>query len=176
MELTRRDALVALAGGVGISAVAGGTAERLSGSSDASLDGVYIERLQAVATVVYPSEVDATNEFLETYVLGRIEEREGYRDGMVGGIDALVGESRRRYGKPMTALPESDLNRLLREMGVGTAYPVPEGTVPERIRYYVVNDLLYALYTTPVGGRLAGYENPDGYPGGTETYQRGPDE
>lgn len=175
MKLTRRDALVALLGGTAATATIGGGAEFLDRPTDRSLEEAYVERLRAVAEVVYPSEVDASPEFVESYVFGRIADREEYRDGVVGALDAVESASQHRYREPMTALTESDVDDLLREMGVATAYPVPGGTTPERVRYYVVNDLLYALYASPVGGRLVGYENPDGYPGGTEAYQRGPD-
>jgi hypothetical protein len=42
------------------------------------------------------------------------------------------------------------------------------------VRYYVVNELLYALYTSPTGGELVGIENPQGHPGGHESYQHEP--
>ncbi|NHN46535.1 gluconate 2-dehydrogenase subunit 3 family protein [Halostella sp. JP-L12] len=175
MELTRRDALIALFGGTGATAVVGGGADLLNQPADASIEDVHVDRLQAVAAVLYPSAVDATQEFVETYVLGRITDRESYRQGVVDALTEIESASQRRHGQSVTALSESNVDGLLRAMGVATAYPVPDGTIPEQVRYYVVNDLLYALYTTPVGGRLVGYENPDGYPGGTDAYQRGPD-
>ncbi|MEA5408870.1 hypothetical protein VB773_15715 [Haloarculaceae archaeon H-GB2-1] len=55
-----------------------------------------------------------------------------------------------------------------------TAEPNPDGTTAERVRYYLVNEPLYALYASPTGGTLVGIENPQGHPGGTESYQRGP--
>jgi len=172
MRLTRRDALVALAGGAGATAAAGTVVDRLD-AGRASLEEDRVARLGAVAEVVYPSEVDVTREFLETYVVGRSRDRPDYRDGVGDAVDALQRAARREYGHGLIGLGESRLDRLLRERGVDAAAPVPDGTVAERVRYYVVNDLLYALYTTPVGGRLVGYENPDGYPGGREAYQRG---
>jgi hypothetical protein len=42
------------------------------------------------------------------------------------------------------------------------------------VRHLVVNDLLYALYASPTGARLAGLENPPGHPGGIESYREGP--
>ncbi|PSQ18424.1 hypothetical protein BRC99_00075 [Halobacteriales archaeon QS_7_69_60] len=57
---------------------------------------------------------------------------------------------------------------------VDTAAEVPDGSTAERVRYYVVNDLLMALYASPTGGELVGLENPRGHPGGTDSYQRGP--
>jgi hypothetical protein len=59
-------------------------------------------------------------------------------------------------------------------MGVHTADEDPDGTTAERIRFYVVNELLFALYASPAGGRLVGIENPQGHPGGAESYRRGP--
>ena len=63
-------------------------------------------------------------------------------------------------------------DRLLRGIGVETADPVPDGTLTERVRFYLVNDLLFAFYASPTGGRLVGIENPIGHPGGIESYQR----
>jgi hypothetical protein len=63
---------------------------------------------------------------------------------------------------------------VLDEMGVDTADPDPEGPDPARVRFYVVNDLLFALYASPTGGELVGIENPQGHPGGTDSYRRGP--
>jgi len=164
--------MIALAAGAGATTAAGSVADSL-GSGAGRLDADRVDRLKAVADVVYPSEVDASREFLETYVVGRSEGRDDYRAGMVEAVDALAREGHREYGRGLSGLTEPQLDRLLRQMGVDDASPVPDGTVAERVRYYVVNDLLYALYTTPVGGRLVGHENPDGYPGGTEAYQRG---
>jgi len=59
-------------------------------------------------------------------------------------------------------------------MSVDTADPVPDGDDVERVRYYVVNELLFALYSSPTGGELVGLENPRGNPGGLASYQRGP--
>jgi len=50
----------------------------------------------------------------------------------------------------------------------------PDGTAAERVRFFVVNELLLALYASPTGGELVGIENPQGYAGGAESYQRGP--
>lgn len=177
MELTRRDALVALAGGAGVVGGGGGATKFAADwqSSDHTLDDRDVRQLTAVARVLYPSEVGVSREFVETYVLGRIAGREAHQEGVTAALDALRRESRRSHGTAVAALDEPTLEHLLREMGVDEVYPVPDGTDVERIKYYLVNDLLYALYTTPVGGRLVGYENPDGYPGGLDAYQRGPE-
>ena len=47
----------------------------------------------------------------------------------------------------------------------------------DRVRFFVVNELLFALYSSPTGGSLVGIENPVGHPGGTESYQHaGPED
>jgi hypothetical protein len=71
-------------------------------------------------------------------------------------------------------LSEEAGDEALREMGVHTAEPDPAGTTAERVRYYLVNEVLYALYASPKGGELVGIENPQGYPGGANSYQQGP--
>jgi hypothetical protein len=170
MELTRRDALVAL--GVGGAATAGAYAVTRLDNQDTASDTV--ERLRPVAEVVYPSEVDVTRDFLETYVVGRVETRDGYLDGVTDALDSLDGYARRFRDESFSDAPLDARDSLLRYMGVDEAEPDPDGAEAERVRYYVVNELQYALYTSPVGGRLVGIENPVGYPGGGDTYRRGP--
>ncbi|MFP4188543.1 MAG: twin-arginine translocation signal domain-containing protein, partial [Halobacteriales archaeon] len=79
MELTRRDALVAL--GVA-GAATGGGAYAVSRLDDQDGARSVVDRLAPVAEVVYPSEVDVTRDFLETYVVGRVDDRDGYIDGV----------------------------------------------------------------------------------------------
>jgi hypothetical protein len=59
-------------------------------------------------------------------------------------------------------------------MGADTVDPDPDGGDVARVRYYVVNELLFALYASPTGAELLGLENPQGHPGGLASYQRGP--
>jgi len=176
MELSRRDALVAVATSVAGVATAGELADRLgSDGSTGELDGV-LSRLDAVAEVVYPSQIRTTESYLRTYLLGYEYDREGYVERTGEALDELDRAGRRRFGEPIVDLSPSKRDELLRRLGVDRVPPDPEGTAVERIRYYVVNQLLFTLYTTPTGGRLLGNENPPGYPGGREAYQRGPDD
>jgi hypothetical protein len=78
------------------------------------------------------------------------------------------------HGAPFPELSPPTRDQLLRELGTHTADERPDGTTAERVRYYVVNELLLALYSSPTGGELVGIENPQGHPGGIESYQRGP--
>lgn len=168
MELTRRDALVAL--GV----AAGGAGYAVTRLDDEEGARRTVERLAPAAEVVYPSEVEVTDEFLETYVVGRVEGREGYLDGVTDALDSLDSYARSLRDEGFGDAPPDARDSLLRYMGVDEAEPDPEGTEAERVRYYVVNELQYAVYTTPVGGRLVGIENPVGHPGGLGSYRRGP--
>ena len=188
MELTRRDAVAALAA-VGAT-VGGGVlagrfeppraddgAEHDSGDStdsdgDVSLSTDLLDLLDAVAEVVYPDGVDNRRAFVDSYVVGRVAERPTYREGLREAAAQLDAVARDWHDAPYADLDADTRDRLLRELGVETADPDPEGPITDRIRFYVVNDLLFAFYSSPTGGRLVGIENPIGHPGGIESYQR----
>lgn len=173
MELTRRDAVAALAvSGIGSIATLGASELHSEAADDQGpFTNGDLRTLVAVAEVVYPSVVDATPEFVETYM-------QGLDDRNKTAVSASVGElnrfSRRRRGTPFYKVASvSDRDSLLRTLGVDRVEPVPDGTVPERLRYHVVNELLYALFTNPKGSLLFGIENPVGYPGGFAPYREG---
>jgi hypothetical protein len=183
MELTRRDAAAALAalaaaGGVGVGIDRLGQRRQGGGDSDGdageSFDEARLrETFVAAAGVVYPSEVSGIEEFVGAFLDGRLQ-REAHAEGLYTAAEELDERARSWYDDRFAALSAADRDSVLREAGADTAEEHPEGTTPERIRYYVVNELLLALYTSPTGGKLVGIENPQGYPGGTESYQRGP--
>ena len=175
MELTRRDALAALTS-TGIVVGAGAAAlsqERLADQRAAP--EVDVETLAAVAEVLYPSEVTGVREFVETYVAGRTAGRPDYRDGMADALAVVDDRAESWFGGAFATLPRADRDATLRQLGADAIEPDPEGRPPAKVRYYVVNELLYAFYTSPTGGALVGTENPIGHPGGTASYRRGPD-
>ncbi len=178
MELTRRDVVAALAAaGVGSTA---GCADRLEGlRGDGSTDGApvgdhEVATLVALADVVYPSDVDDVEGFVRDYSAVRVREDESYARGVADAVAALDDYVSEWHAEPYASLPADDRSDLLDHMGVGTADPSADGAASERVRYYLVNELLYAFYASPTGAGLAGLENPPGYPGGHESYQRGP--
>jgi hypothetical protein len=192
MRLSRRDALAALAGvgavggGVGIvelaargPPVAGDDAGAVDTTSDdaasAGLDEDARAVLVAAAEVLYPSAVTGHEAFVETYVNGRVSDDPDHRAGLLSAVAELDAIARDWHGDGYADLARETRDRLLRDLGVDVADPDPDGPISSRLRWYVVNDLLYAFYTSPTGGRLVGTENPTGYPGGTESYQRGPE-
>ncbi|MFC7080400.1 gluconate 2-dehydrogenase subunit 3 family protein [Halorussus caseinilyticus] len=172
MELTRRDALAALAAG----GVAVGTGAVLTGNpfADDPSPEDRMASLLSLAEVVYPSPVSGVEEFVRTYALGRVEDRPEYREGVVAALSTLDEYARTWHDDDFRELDAETRESVLDQMGVDTASPDPEGSDPARVRYFLVNELLYALYTSPTGGRLVGIENPQGHPGGTGSYRRGP--
>ena len=173
MQLTRRDAVAALAAG-GFSAMLVGNSGSVEdgpgaeSSSEVTLSDDDIETLMAATEFVYPSEVDAAMSFVRTYtnVMGTERTR-----GMQESLNIVDSAARRTFGKEFRALPVEKREALFRRLNVGSVDPKMDGGDAERIRYYVVNGLLYALFTTPKGSQLFGIENPIGYPGGHESYQ-----
>jgi len=177
MELTRRDAVAALvAGGAVVAGAAtlGDSPEPGDAPTDpaADLDEELLRTLTAAAEMLYPSEVDGHRAFVERYVLGRIEAREQYRAGVAEAAAELDAVARDWEDAAFASLSRDARDELLRSLGVDTADPDPNGPISERIRRFVVNELLFAFYASPTGGRLVGIENPVGHPGGTESYQR----
>ena len=131
-----------------------------------------LRTLTATAEVLYPSDVEGHRAFVERYVLGRIEARDDYRADVAEAAAELDAVARDWEDAPFASLSRDARDDLLRSLGVDTADPDPDGPISERIRRFVVNELLFAFYASPTGGRLVGVENPVGYPGGTESYQR----
>ncbi|SFR73888.1 Gluconate 2-dehydrogenase subunit 3 [Halogeometricum rufum] len=173
MKLTRRDALGSLlAGGVGAAGAALFPAsDRRRADGERTLTDADVRALTAVAETVYPTEVLPTDEFVANYVGGLPEPRAGIVADTVRSLDAYA---RREFGAPLASLSRDERDSVLRSMGVDRTGSDPEGTLPERVRYYVVNQLLYGLYSSPRGSSLVGIRNPVGYPGGYESYQRPP--
>lgn len=172
MELSRRDAIAAL-GALG--ATVGAGAALTLDALDADDFGEHErDTLVALAEVVYPSAVEGVPGFVEAYVVGRVRDRPEHRAGVVAAVASLDELATDWFGAPVVDLDAEQRDRLLREAGLDAADPDPAGDTAERLRYYLVNDLLFALYSSPTGGELVGIENPQGHPGGTTSYQRGP--
>ncbi|MFC6730932.1 gluconate 2-dehydrogenase subunit 3 family protein, partial [Natronoarchaeum mannanilyticum] len=140
-----------------------------AGPGDAEIE----ETLVAAAEVVYPSEVTGVEEFVGTFLSGRLD-REDHGAGMARAVAELDQLANSWYGGRFAALDPGDRDDFLRELGADSAEENPDGTTAERVRYYVVNEVLLALYSSPTGGELVGIENPQGHPGGQASYQRGP--
>lgn len=174
MELTRRDALAAL----GAAGVAGAGALALSSDAfDESASGLAdddLETMVAAAEVLYPSAVDGVPEFVESYVRGRAAADGDWAGAVADAVAYLDDYAGAWYDSSFASVAPANREDALRGMGADTVDSDPDGGPVERVRYYVVNELLFALYASPTGGELVGLENPQGHPGGTGSYQRGP--
>lgn len=181
MRLTRRDALAALSA-AGLAVGGGGVypsvdeprPDPAEGDSDRAIDAATVPTLVAVAEVLYPSDVENIEDFLTRYIRGQARDRREHADGIVEAVGYLDAYAAAFYDDRFSALDPPVRDEALRRMNADTAEPVPDGSPVERVRYYVVNELLFALYATPTGGELVGLENPQGHPGGLASYQRGP--
>lgn len=192
MELTRRDALAVLATsgvtvGAGVAldwdALREGTpsSNHATGAADGSTADApdapiaFTERetetLVALARTLYPTSVTGVPDFVETYVVGRVRDRPAYADGLKTSLATLDEYATEWFSGEYRTLSPTDREALLRQMGLASVAPGRAGSAPERLRYYLVNELLYALYSSPRGGTLVGIENPIGYPGGIESYR-----
>jgi hypothetical protein len=195
MELTRRDALAAIVGvgvGVGGGGVAlsithskpGGEASRSASAADGGkgkgADEELLATFVAVARAIYPDTLNGIEEFVRTYVTNRFgpdgEKAESRRTATLETARELDALAATRRDASVVDLDPTAIDALLREIGADVAEPDPSGTIAERLRFYVVNELHYALYTSPTGGTLVGIENPIGHPGGARSYERGPSE
>lgn len=188
MELSRRDVLSALSA-ASAGAVAGcsaPTSEDGAGATDgdtgdtdgddvtATVDDHDVDTLVALGKAVYPSGVEGVEGFVREYSAERVRRDPAYEAGVVDAVARLDEYVSQFYSEPYADLSRSERLAVLEQLSVDDANPVPDGEDRERIRYYLVNELLYAFYATPTGASLAGLENPPGHPGGTASYQRGP--
>jgi hypothetical protein len=176
MELSRRDALAALvAAGVGATAGCSALApDDRTADEEPPVGDDELATLVAVAEVVYPSAVSGVPEFVRTYTGGRVDDDGAYARGVAEAVGRLDGHATEFYDDRYAALSPATRRDALDSMSVDVADPVPDGTPAERVRHYVVDELLYALYTSPTGAGLAGLENPPGHPGGTTSYREPP--
>ena len=178
MRLNRRDVLAALSA----AGVALGAGSALLASSDAAddeddrdpVDEHALTTLVAAAHVLYPSEVEGVGAFVARYVRGRASDRPDHAAGMAEAAAYLDDYAEAWHGRRFASLEPAERDDALRRMNADVAKPDPEGSDVERVRHFVVDELLFALFSTPTGGELVGIENPPGHPGGLASYQRGP--
>jgi hypothetical protein len=176
MRLTRRDAVAALAA-AGV-AVGGGSAllgETDDESSESPLTADVMKTLVAAAEVLYPSAVDDIELFVTRYIQPRAAADSERAAAIADSVAYLDEYTDAWYETTFVSLSQPDRSEALNLMGADAADPVPAGSDVEQVRYYIVNELLFALYSSPTGGKLVGLENPRGNAGGLSSYQRGPE-
>jgi hypothetical protein len=147
--------------------------ETRSGTHPASQ--YHIDVMTAIARAVYPSTVSVESSFIESRVFGRVEPEPSHFEKLMTAIESVDSHARARFGGGITDISAGRRRKVLQSMGVTTVHPTADGTTAEQIRFYLINDLLYVLFTSPAGGELMGIDNPPGHPGGREAYRRGPE-
>lgn len=114
-----------------------------------------VDTMTAVAEAVSPERVAVTEAFVDTYIRGRRRS-----DPHVGqrreALTVLDDRAEHDHDAPFAALSVGRRRDVLYSLGVDDARANPEGAVAERIRHYVVRDLLFALYVSPAGADLIG--------------------
>jgi len=181
MNQTRRQTLLTL-GGAAVGAGSYGYGSHLltgeppfTGQSDGESPSRYhSDAILAVAEAVYPSSVSVDRSFVENYVFGRVEPQPDHFEHVLAAVEAVDDYAQARFGNRITELPADRRRQVLQSMGATEVHPTPDGTTAERVRFYLVNDLLYALLTSPASSDLTGIDNPPGYPGGRDAYQQAP--
>lgn len=167
MELTEDDAMAALwAAGVEPAAVE---------QTSADPEDVPTRTLMSLAETLYPSAVEVTTEFIETYLSGRLEADETDRERLIEGAEILNYWAGLAFGRPFPTLDRHERARLLDEdMGVGLEEPLPEGSEIERLRYHTVDELVFAFYASPTGKSFASKETALIGTSARATYRPGP--
>ncbi|ELZ83171.1 hypothetical protein C453_14236 [Haloferax elongans ATCC BAA-1513] len=170
--LTRRDALItfAAAGAVAVGVV--GAQRPLQPNDPGTLEDRDVQTMLAVAEVVLPSVVTVESGFVTTYFRRTGDDRARELKRALAELDR---ESRREFGRHFADLSVETRDEYLKDLAVDRVPSDPTGDTAARLRYYIVDALLYALYSSPKGSKLLGIENPTGYPGGYDDYQRKPE-
>lgn len=160
MELSARDAMSAL-GGAGVASTVEATLRPEEGGLE-TREPTPTETLLALAEVLYPSDVEVTEAFVETYLFGRIDDDGGYWAEVTRGAAVLDDWAHAAHDAPFAALSVDERDALLEDMGVRLVDPVPDGTDLERLHYHLVEELLVAFYSSPTGRELVGAEHRGG--------------
>jgi len=160
MKLTRRDAIAAL-GAAGITSLAG--CESLTGSTEPPSE---METMVALAEVLYPSAAEPTTEFVQSFLFGRIYDKESYQSALEAGVGTLNDIARDTEGAPFGRLDPDQRVSVIENSDLRTGESVADGSDVERVNYHLIDELLFAFYASPTGGEMVGNPNPRGFPGG----------
>ncbi len=175
MSLSRREVIAALlaggATGTAVSALPSGLVETETAERQGDLTGANLEQLVAIAEVVFPSAIDVTAEDVSEYATRVPDDQRSAFHRTLTQLNRRVFGS---HGRLLAEMSVQQRGAALRSMGIARVGSSPSGSLAERVRYYLINQLVYSLFTTPQGSELIGVENPVGYPGGYESYQRPP--
>lgn len=171
MNLSRREALLGLLGvstGVSLSTYEL-TGNRYGSDGRRSLSRRDREALLTIADIVHPANPGGFEPVIARYVRRLPASRER---ALLGTLSELDGVSRRQLGAGFGSLSTPEARLLLEGLGVDGVQSNRQGTLAERIRFHLINSVMYALLTDPSGTAVLGIDNPVGYPGGFSSYTR----
>lgn len=154
MKLTRRDAVIALST-LGLTSAAWLADHPREGA----VSSAEADALVALGETLYPASVEPSRSFVETYVAGQREIDPDHAANVAAAVNTVRQECRLVTGVDLPALSRERRGDVLRSTGADRAEPDPDGTDAERIRYYVVNNLLYACMP---GERQEGWDQRAG--------------
>lgn len=152
---------MAALGTAGITSLAG--CESLTGDTEPPSE---METMVALAEVLYPSDVEPTEEFIQSFLFGRIYDEEAYQSELEAGTQTLNDIARDAEGEAFGRLDPDQRVSVIENSDIRTGESVPDGSAVERVNYHLVDELLFAFYSSPTGGELVGNTNPRGFPGG----------
>jgi hypothetical protein len=110
--------------------------------------------------------VEVTEEFVNTYMYGRITDEQSYQQKLTSGVETLDSEAQSAHDSPFRALTEDQRVSLIESTDLRSGGSVPDGTAIEQVNYHLIDELLFAFYASPAGGEMVGNTNPRGWPGG----------
>ncbi len=173
VSLTRRRTLgilaLASAGSVSIHELT-----RSPSTGSGSLSERQVQKLLTIVDVVYPSSDPRQFEpTVRNYVDSLPEERRQILLGTLAELDRITADA---LGQPLGAASTPGVIMVMKRIGVDRVQSKPRGMLAERIRFHLVNSIMYALLTEPRVTRSFGIDNPVGYPGGFSSYISGESE
>lgn len=169
MRLNRRRTLLGLLGATSIAGLGAFELGDRAVPVERTLSNRAVADLLAIADLVFPAESGTFEPAVTGYVSRLSEAR---RRALLRDLSELNRVAYGQTGSPVRALSREELGRLFEALGVNRVEPDSQGVLAERVRFRLVNSLLYALLTHPSGTRQFGIENPVGYPGGFASYTR----
>jgi hypothetical protein len=155
---------------VGASSVLGLGAYELTGGSrptDEDIPPHVVDGMVTVADAVYPGDPEQFRPVVRSYTTRLGDSRRGELLGTLSELDRI---SSRHAGSPFRTLAGPEATRLLERLGVNRVQSRRQGTLSERVRFHLVNSVLYAILTDPAGTGRFDIDNPAGYPGGFDSY------
>lgn len=163
MTPSRRGVLAGVVSGSTLGALAvSGLAEFRAPEID-HLSDRDLEVLLAIADAIHPTEPTRFRSPLVRYLEEKSDQRRGELQYTRIEFDQLAV---RRTGAGFVSMNARQARLFLHTIGVSRVQSQRKGTLVERIRFHLLNTVLYVTMTDPAGTAIFDISNPIGYPGG----------